>query len=59
MLNKSLTQQLKYAFAAKELKLANQARAKMLQGCDALTNAVQVTLGPIGRNALIDQSYGG
>ena len=31
----------------------------MLEGCDALANAVQVTLGPNGRNVLIDQSYGG
>jgi len=29
----------------------------MLQGCDALADAVQVTLGPNGRNVLIDQSY--
>ena len=59
MFKKSLTQQLKYAFAAKELKFGNQARAKMLEGCDSLANAVQVTLGPNGRNVLIDQSYGG
>ena len=31
----------------------------MLEGCDQLANAVQVTLGPNGRNVLIDQSYGG
>lgn len=31
----------------------------MLEGCDALADAVQVTLGPNGRNVLIDQSYGG
>jgi chaperonin GroEL len=31
----------------------------MLEGCDALANAVQVTLGPNGRNVLIDQSFGG
>ena len=59
MLNKSLAQQLEYAFAAKELKFGNQARAKMLQGCDALTNAVQVTLGPMVEIFLIDQSYSG
>lgn len=49
----------KYGFAAKELLFGNEARAKMLEGCDALANAVQVTLGPNGRNVLIDQSYGG
>ncbi len=31
----------------------------MLEGCDALANAVQVTLGPNVRNVLIDQSFGG
>lgn len=56
---RSLSKHLKYAFAAKELKFGNEARAKMLEGCDALANAVQVTLGPNGRNVLIDQSYGG
>ena len=30
----------------------------MLEGCDILTDAVQVTLGPNGRNVLIDQGYG-
>lgn len=49
----------KYGFAAKELLFGNEARAKMLEGCDALANAVQVTLGPNGRNVLIDQSFGG
>lgn len=56
---KTLTQQLKFSFAAKELVFGNDARAKMLEGCDALANAVQVTLGPNGRNVLIEQSYGG
>lgn len=49
----------KFGFAAKELLFGNEARSKMLEGCDALANAVQVTLGPNGRNVLIDQSYGG
>lgn len=56
---KTLTQQLKFGFAAKEVLFGNNARAKMLEGCDALANAVQVTLGPNGRNVLIDQTYGG
>lgn len=35
-----------------------QARKKLLEGCQQLTKAVSVTLGPGGRNVLIDQSYG-
>ena len=54
-----LTQTNAYGFAAKDLLFGNEARNKMLEGCDALANAVQVTLGPNGRNVLIDQSYGG
>lgn len=58
-LTKTMTNQIKFHFAAKELLFGNDARAKMLEGCDALANAVQVTLGPNGRNVLIDQAYGG
>ncbi len=58
-LAKTLTNQIKFNFAAKELLFGTDARAKMLHGCDALTDAVQVTLGPNGRNVLIDQTYGG
>lgn len=58
-LAKTLTNQVKFGFAAKQVIFGNAARAKMLEGCDALANAVQVTLGPNGRNVLIDQSYGG
>jgi chaperonin GroEL len=54
-----LFQRIKFSFASKELLFGNSARNKMLEGCDALANAVQVTLGPNGRNVLIDQSYGG
>lgn len=53
-----LTQANIYGFASKELKFGNQARNKMLEGCDLLANAVQVTLGPNGRNVLIDSGYG-
>uniref|UniRef100_A0A1J3JHF8 60 kDa heat shock protein, mitochondrial n=2 Tax=Noccaea caerulescens TaxID=107243 RepID=A0A1J3JHF8_NOCCA len=45
-------------FAAKELLFGSQARKKLLEGTRQLANAVQVTLGPGGRNVLIDQSYG-
>ena len=56
--SKSLLTGLKYGFAAKELIFGNDARTKMLEGCDQLANAVQVTLGPNGRNVLIQESYG-
>jgi chaperonin GroEL len=54
----SLTQRNAYKFASKELLFGNEARNKMLEGCDLLANAVQVTLGPNGRNVLIDSNYG-
>jgi chaperonin GroEL len=43
---------------AKELKFNGDARAHMLRGIDTLANAVKVTLGPKGRNVLLDKSYG-
>jgi chaperonin GroEL len=43
---------------AKEIKFDQEARAKMLAGVDALANAVRVTLGPKGRNVIIDKSFG-
>lgn len=55
--SKSLVQVPKY-FASKELLFGTQARKKLLEGCQQLCQAVQVTLGPGGRNVLIDQSYG-
>ena len=45
-------------FASKELLFGSQARKQLLEGCRQLSNAVQVTLGPGGRNVLIDQSFG-
>ena len=42
----------------KDLKFGAEARALMLAGVDKLADAVQVTLGPKGRNALLDQSFG-
>ncbi|MFM9068523.1 MAG: chaperonin GroEL, partial [Planctomycetota bacterium] len=44
---------------AKQLLFDDQARAKMLQGVEKLANAVAVTLGPTGRNVIIDKSFGG
>jgi chaperonin GroEL len=44
--------------AAKEVKFAGDAREKMLRGVDILANAVKVTLGPKGRNVVIEKSFG-
>src|ERR687884_1044363 len=44
--------------AAKEVKFSTDARDKMLRGIDILANAVKVTLGPKGRNVVIDKSFG-
>jgi chaperonin GroEL len=44
--------------AAKEVKFSVEARDKMLRGVDTLANAVKVTLGPKGRNVVIDKSFG-
>jgi len=44
--------------AAKEVKFSVDARDKMLRGIDVLANAVKVTLGPKGRNVVLDKSFG-
>ena len=44
--------------AAKEVRFNGDARDRMLRGIDVLANAVKVTLGPKGRNVLLDKSYG-
>ena len=44
--------------AAKEVKFHADARERMLRGVDVLANAVKVTLGPKGRNVVIDKSFG-
>jgi len=44
--------------AKKEIKYSAQAREKMMRGVDTLANAVKVTLGPKGRNVLIEKSWG-
>jgi len=43
---------------AKEVKFSTDARTRMLQGVDVLANAVKVTLGPKGRNVVLDKSFG-
>ncbi|QEL23121.1 chaperonin GroEL [Bosea sp. F3-2] len=44
--------------AAKDVKFSTEARDKMLRGVDILANAVKVTLGPKGRNVVIEKSFG-
>ena len=44
--------------SAKEVFFGNEARAQMLEGVNTLANAVKVTLGPKGRNVVLDKSYG-
>ena len=44
--------------AAKEVKFGADARTKMLEGVDILANAVKVTLGPKGRNVVLEKSFG-
>jgi chaperonin GroEL len=44
--------------AAKDVKFATEARDRMLRGIDILANAVKVTLGPKGRNVVIEKSFG-
>ena len=45
--------------AAKEVKFGNDARQKMVEGVNILANAVKVTLGPKGRNVVLDRAFGG
>ena len=44
--------------AAKEVKFDTDARDKMLRGVNKLADAVRITLGPKGRNVVIDKSFG-
>ena len=44
--------------AAKEVRLGGDARARMIRGVDILADSVKVTLGPKGRNVVLDKSYG-
>ena len=44
--------------AAKEVKFGNNARQGMLNGVNVLADAVKVTLGPKGRNVVLDKSFG-
>src|ERR1700756_4049834 len=44
--------------AAKDVKFSGDARERMLRGVETLANAVKVTLGPKGRNVIIEKSFG-
>ena len=44
--------------AAKDVRFSDDARQRMFRGVNILANAVKVTLGPKGRNAVLDKSYG-
>jgi len=44
--------------SAKEVKFGTEARSKLLKGLDILADAVKVTLGPKGRNVILEKSYG-
>jgi len=44
--------------SAKEVRFSDAARQRMLAGVDVLANAVKVTLGPKGRNVVLDKSFG-
>src|SRR2546430_6672344 len=44
--------------SSKEVKFGQDARDRMLRGVDTLTHAVRVTLGPKGRNVILDKSFG-
>ena len=44
--------------AAKDIRFGEDARAKMVRGVNVLANAVKATLGPKGRNVVLDKSFG-
>ena len=44
--------------AAKDVRFSSEARERMLRGVETLANAVKVTLGPKGRNVVIEKSFG-
>ena len=44
--------------SAKKISFGSEARTHMIAGVDALANAVKVTLGPKGRNVILDKSFG-
>jgi len=57
MTNKAVVGQARRTFG-KDIKFGTEARALMLEGCERLADAVQVTLGPRGRNVVLDRTFG-
>ena len=57
-INKNFLKFTKKTFAGKQIVHGDKARNLMLQGVNKLADAVQVTLGPKGRNVILDQNYG-
>ena len=59
IVKRTLNKSAKRTFATgKDIKFGTEARASMLAGVEKLADAVQVTLGPKGRNVVIDQPFG-
>jgi len=55
---RSLVATQQFNFAGKDIKFGTEARTLMLEGCDMLADAVAVTLGPRGRNVVLDRTFG-
>lgn len=55
----ALTSQTTRSYAAKDVRFGTDGRSAIMAGVDALADAVEVTLGPKGRNVMIEQSFGG
>lgn len=55
----ALSSQTTRSYAAKDVRFGTDGRSAIMAGVDALADAVEVTLGPKGRNVMIEQSFGG
>ena len=53
-ISKNLFKMMRFGFSAKEIKFGGSARAQILEGCEMLADAVETTLGPKGRNVVIE-----
>jgi chaperonin GroEL len=58
VLRMTCSRQLAFRTYAKDVKFGAEVRAMMLQGVDILADAVAVTMGPKGRNVILEQSWG-
>src|SRR4029453_4834958 len=57
-LQKSKSESERSEMAAKDVKFAAEARERIMRGVDVLANAVKITLGPKGRNVILEKSFG-